>query len=658
MSKPLALAVLALAAGILVADRLFYEASVAVPPWLGVALWSFCLLLCGGALVAYRRLPSVPQQRCLFVAVTLLFFFVVGFARYASQAEAVRKEWNAMDRPPTNRGNPDEFDYRRWRWVRGAEASPVSLIGRCRQGALRVREYLIQRYVHEGLDGETLALVTAVTLGDRSRLTRSVRDLYAEAGASHLLALSGLHLGIIVGFALTWLQGPLVRRRSRWLVAVLMLLFIWAFAFVAALPTSLVRAALMMTVLIFALMLRRSHHALQPLLLTAWLMLLVRPFYLFDVGAQLSFAAVAGIFLLHDRWWQWGFYRWRFVGYWLQRHHLLWILQLFSVSVAAQLATLPIVLVCFHRFPLYAPVFNILFVPLTTLLVYGALFLLFLSLVASLLTLHPVGSMVVVGLGSLFSGLAGCSLTGLLARGLTWLVAVQMSLMQVEVRLPGAVVRDFWSRPAAPQVIVYHARRCPALHVIASPSESWLLMPQPDSLDVGLHTIAASFWERRLKAPPVVLRQRAAVVLPDYSLLSPRRPLASAAVSASPSVTTTAAASAVTAETHLATAAGPGPTATAASSFCAVMIHAPVVLPSVQATSVTPQSVDLLWVTRGFRGARLDTLSRLYRPRLLVLDASLPRWQREALAAEALRCAWRVYDVAVQGALCLPLHTL
>lgn len=597
MSKPLVLAVLALAAGILVADRLFYEASVAAPPWLGVALWSFCLLLCGGALVAYRRLPSVPQQRCLFVAVTLLFFFVVGFARYAAQAEAIRQEWRAMDHPPANRGNPDEFDYRRWRWVQGAEVSSASLLGRCRQYALRVRAHLISLYAREGLDGETLALVSAVTLGDRSRLTRSMRDLYADAGASHLLALSGLHLGIIVGFALTWLRGPLVRRRLRWLVAVLVLLFIWSFAFVAALPTSLVRASLMMTVFVLAQLLRRSGHPLQPLLLTVWLMLLVRPLYLFDVGAQLSVAAVAGIVVLHGRWWEWAFYRWRFAAYGLQRYHLLWIIELFSVSVAAQLATLPLVLFHFHRFPLYGPFFNLLFIPLTTVLVYGALCLLLLSLLPSL---------------------AGFSLSALLARALTWLVALQLSVMRVEVRLPGAVVRDFWSRPAAPQVVVYHARRCPALHVIASPSESWLLMPQPDSLDVGLRPAAASFWERRLQAPPVVQHQRSSIVLPGYSAFA---------------------------------ADGQD----ASSSFRAVMIDAPVAPLSAQEPPTPPQSVDLLWLTRGFRGARLDPVARCYHPRLLVLDASLALWQRQALAAEARHLCWPVYDVAAQGALRLPL---
>ena len=68
-----------------------------------------------------------------------------------------------------------------------------------------------------------------------------------------------------------------------------------------------------------------------------------------------------------------------------------------------------------------------------------------------------------------------------------------------------------------------------------------------------------------------------------------------------------------------------------------------------------PASVDILWLTRGFRVGKLDGLAQLYRPRLLVLDASLARWQRQALRKEATHMGWPVYDVAEQGALQLAL---
>ena len=72
--------------------------------------------------------------------------------------------------------------------------------------------------------------------------------------------------------------------------------------------------------------------------------------------------------------------------------------------------------------------------------------------------------------------------------------------------------------------------------------------------------------------------------------------------------------------------------------------------------SAAPTPVDVLWLTRGFRGGRLENLPQCYAPRLLVLDASLAGWQREALAMEAARVGWAVYDVAAQGALRLRLE--
>ena len=592
MSAPVLVATLSLVAGIALADLLFYEASVAVPPWLGASLWGFCSFLTLAAVWLYRRslTAAVPPSRLGFALLTALFFATLGFARYASEARRIQVAWAQMARPPANRGNPDEFDYRRWRWLQGMEAAPASPFGLLRSRALSLRERLVRRYASAGLDEESLSLAVAVTLGDRSLLRRQTRDLYAEAGASHLLALSGLHLGILVGLLLTWMNGRLLLSRWRPWVGVAALLLVWTFAFVAALPASLVRAALMTSILIVASLMQRRSSPFHLLVLTALMMLLCRPFYLFDVGAQLSFAAIGGILLLHPRVVEWGFSRWTFHCYWLQRHHLLWPLELFSVSCSAWVFTLPLVAIYFHRISLYAPLFSIVFIPLTTAFIYVALLLLALG---SLVPPFTAAAAVVV----------------------SCLVAAQVSLMRFQVSLPGAVVPDFWSRKAEPQLVVYHNRRCPALHLIASPSQSWLLMPQPDSLETGMSGIASSFWRRRLTAPPVLLRGRHTV---------------------------------------------------AAAGIVAVMVDKEASVPSVPSVASVPSvvsvvsavsvaSVDLLWLTSGFRGTDLRALATAYHPRLLVLDASLRPRQRALLAAEAKTLGWAVYDVAVQGALQLKL---
>lgn len=578
MSRPVVLATLALALGIVAADFLFYE-NLIIPAWLDIATWGCSLLAAVGAWLCWRSDGRSWSNRVLFPLLTFLFFAVVGFARYAAYAENVQASWQQMERPPVNRGNPDEFDYVRWRWIQGVEDS-TAWTARLKRRALGVREILLKKYEAAGMDDEAQAIVAAVTLGDRSQLRHETRDLYAAAGASHLLALSGLHLSIIVGFFLTLLNGRLLLSRWRPWLGVAVLVFIWMYAFVAGLPTSLVRASLMTSLFLVGALMQRYGQPLHWLVLTALVMLLIRPVYLFDVGAQLSFAAVAGILVLHRRWYMWFFERYRFFCFKLERYHVMWPLTAFSVSLAAQVFTLPLVAYYFHRIPLYAPIFNLVFIPLTTALIYGALMLL------------------------VFSSLSLVSLSSLLGRALSWIVAAQMSVMQFEVSLPGAVINDFWSRKAEPQVVIYNNWRCPALHVIAAPDRSWLLMPEPDSLQTGMRYISESFWRRRLTAEPAVLTNRTAVALEG--------------------------------------------------GFTAVMINDR----SMHATpsndegdEKTVANIDVLWITKGFKGNHLNGLEQRYKPRLLVLDACLSPWQRSALKQDAARLGWSVYDVAEQGAL-------
>ena len=124
MQRPVILLSASLVAGIVAADALFYRASVAVPPWLGACLWGSAALIALAAWLAHRWQAdrSIFVGRPLFMALVALFFAIVGVARYAAYAGGVQTAWGSMERPPVNRGNPDEFDYRRWRWVSAPEA--------------------------------------------------------------------------------------------------------------------------------------------------------------------------------------------------------------------------------------------------------------------------------------------------------------------------------------------------------------------------------------------------------------------------------------------------------------------------------------------------------------------------------------------------------
>lgn len=121
-----------------------------------------------------------------------------------------------------------------------------------RQQALLVRELVVRRYEEWGLDGDVLAVVSALTVGDKSDLTPELKATYSASGASHVLALSGLHIGILAGI-LTLLLYPLrLFPLGRSLTGVLTVLLLWAFAFLSGLSASVVRAVTMFSLYVGA----------------------------------------------------------------------------------------------------------------------------------------------------------------------------------------------------------------------------------------------------------------------------------------------------------------------------------------------------------------------------------------------------------------------
>ena len=166
-------------------------------------------------------------------------------------------------------------------------------LDRSRNFFLQQREQLLQRFNDSGLDGDAYAVVAAMSLGDKSALTRDVKSAYSVSGASHVLALSGLHLGII--YMLLSLFLP--RRRWPALSQLLMILVVWAFVLLVGMPVSAVRSAVMLTIYGVLSIGRRNKMSVNVLAFTAFLMLMWNPAWLFDVGFQMSFMAVWAILL-------------------------------------------------------------------------------------------------------------------------------------------------------------------------------------------------------------------------------------------------------------------------------------------------------------------------------------------------------------------------
>lgn len=243
----------------------------------------------------------------------------------------------------------------------------LSLVQRARLQLLRLRSRLARRYRAAGLSAEPYAIVAAMTLGDRTALTPQTRDTYAATGASHVLALSGLHLGIIYWF-ITLLT---VGRRWRTAAQAVTILAVWAFAFLTGLAPSIVRAATMLSVYALLSVGYRAHNGVNTLAFTAIVMLLVNPLAVFDLGFQLSFLSVLSILLVHPLLFSLiPLHRLQAHG-WLR---LLWGMT--TLPLAAQAGVAPLLAYHFHQLPAYFLLSNFIVVPEAYLILVGGLLLL------------------------------------------------------------------------------------------------------------------------------------------------------------------------------------------------------------------------------------------------------------------------------------------
>lgn len=229
------------------------------------------------------------------------------------------------------------------------------------RGAAAVRQDVTDLYIANGLEGDELAVVSAMTLGDKRFIDRSLRNEYSRAGVAHVLALSGTHLAILY-FVLMLIVGW--SRVGRFVV----IATIWCYVVIVGMPVSAVRAAIMLSIFTLTEVLKPGSDRLDVLVTTIMIMVLVNPRIILDVGFQLSIMSVGAIIvicpLLN------GLLPSEFHSH---HHYLSKIWGMVSVGLAAQLGTAPLVAFYFHSLPCWFIISNLIVVPLTTLLLYGAL---------------------------------------------------------------------------------------------------------------------------------------------------------------------------------------------------------------------------------------------------------------------------------------------
>ena len=251
-----------------------------------------------------------------------------------------------------------------------------SRLSRSKAFFLLQRDRLLQRLSDGGIEGDAYAVVAAMALGDKSALTKELKDMYSLTGASHVLALSGLHLGIIYMLLSLLVHG----RRWRMLSQLFLIISIWGFVFLVGMSMSVVRAAIMLSVYALLSLGHRDKMSVNTLAFTAIVMLLANPLSLFDVGFQLSFMAVFSILVWYPI----------FEGlipqpFFMSHRSIRWIWSMVAVSCAAQLGTAPLVAYYFGRFSTLFLITNLVVIPAATLILYLAILVLIVPSLAYLL---------------------------------------------------------------------------------------------------------------------------------------------------------------------------------------------------------------------------------------------------------------------------------
>lgn len=550
------------------------------------------------------------------------------------EGDALEKEGHAAPRPGDHiymnarvsevhtSGNPGAFDYARFlrrqgisgrtyvadnRWkVRAMADEEVPL----RLRMARYRQGLSAQYFSH-LESEEAAIVAAMSLGDKRSLAAAQRQSFSATGVSHVLALSGLHLGILFSLYSLLFVNRLRSRRGRVLASLLGVALLWGFALLVGFPLSLVRATVMFTLWQLSVVLYSDRNSLNNLALAALLILLFSPASLFDIGFQLSFTSVFFILFLMPH-----VPRPR----WLHRSRLLslvygWL----AVSIVAQIGTGPLVAYYFHTIPLVGLLGNLLAIPL---------------------------AYVILGLALVFFLIPGCqgltaTLLGWCIRFLTgavgWMAAwpyshikayphwaevmvcivLLLALLVYLIHRPPRVLYVIagclvlWAgiagwqeseRRHQPRLIVYDAYAAPMVHLLHGKGAGRLLTTDSAKVASQVRFLDEGYWQ-------------------PYGIQRPRMEVLAKAPSC------------------LMVESG-------GQRMAWVRGRLPAVVPA------SPESVSALLLSRG-AVQPLREVGAFFRAEVIVLDGSLSAARREGYLEEAASLGIRVHDVRASGAFSL-----
>ena len=282
--------------------------------------------------------------------------------------------WNTVKKS----SNPGQFNYKlflrfhqiydqmyvnkeNWNLISRNNYSIFNISNRC-------RNYFLDLFKRAGMKDQEFAVATALTLGYKDEISNEIKHAYSSAGAMHVLAVSGLHVGIIYMIFNSFLSIFLRYRKTNVIKTIIILLLLWSYALITGLSPSVLRATTMLSFIIIGRASNRDSNIYNSLAASAFFLLIIDPYLIMQVGFQLSYIAVVGILFFQPRLYNKIKFKNKILDY-------IWIIT--AVSLAAQLVTFPLGLLYFHQFPTYFMISNLLVIPAAyIMLLLGVLLLL------------------------------------------------------------------------------------------------------------------------------------------------------------------------------------------------------------------------------------------------------------------------------------------
>lgn len=271
--------------------------------------------------------------------------------------------------------NPHQFDYSKYLALRQVyqqlylKSTEMHLISDKTTSiygyADQLRSRINTKLVAAGFKTDALSIMNALLLGQRQTIDKNIYNNYVNSGTIHILAVSGLHVGIIL-WILNYVFAPLLYLKyGNYVRPIILVAILWSFAVIAGLSPSVTRAVSMFSIISIAMHLKRSTNIYNTLVISAFFILLVKPMFLFEVGFQMSYLAVLGIVSVQPI----------IYKLWNPKYFVVdKIWQIFTVTLAAQAGVVPISLYYFHQFPGLFFISNLVVIPfLGVILGFGLL---------------------------------------------------------------------------------------------------------------------------------------------------------------------------------------------------------------------------------------------------------------------------------------------